>query len=79
MMEFKKHIHFDVDLETAIIGACLIEKDAYARIHGILEPEVFYSNGNKIVFESISKMWDEGQPIDILTVTSFIARKGIEQ
>lgn len=76
MMEFKKHIHYDVDLETAVIGACLLERDAYARIHGILDGDVFYSNGNKIIFESIVKMWDEGQPIDIFTVTSFIIRGG---
>lgn len=78
-MEFKKHIHYDIDLEAAVLGACLLEKTAYSRIHSILNPTVFYSTDHVKVFEYIRTMWEENQPIDILTVTSFVARKGVEE
>ncbi len=75
-MEFKQHIHYDNDLENAVLGAFLIEKTSYSRVHGSLDKEVFYTTGNAIVFDAIKTMWEEGHPIDILTVTSFIARQG---
>lgn len=77
-MEFKKHIHFDKDLENAVLGACLLEKSAFSRVHGILKKEVFYSSGNKIIFDCLETMWKENFAIDIFTVTSFAARKGHE-
>jgi len=77
-MELKKHIHFDKDLENAVLGACLLEKTAFSRIHGILKKEVFYSSGNQLVFDCMDTMWKENHPVDIFTVTSFAARRGNE-
>lgn len=79
MTEFKKHIHFDTDIEDAVLGACLLEKMAFSRVFGILKKPVFYREGNQIVWESMAKMWAENLPIDILTVISFIVRSGHEQ
>ncbi len=76
---FKAHVHYDKDLESAVLGACLIEKFGLARVKGILNPECFYSDGNRIVYETMVEMWEESFPIDALTVTSRIVRnKGIE-
>ena len=75
---FKAHVHYDKDLESAVLGACLIEKYALARIKGILTPDCFYSDGNRVVYETMLEMWEETFPIDTLTVVSRIMRnKGI--
>lgn len=73
---FKPYIHYDKELEGAVLGACLIDKHAFARIRGLVDRDCFYAEENKIVFETISEMWDNGFPIDILTVTSKIMRSG---
>lgn len=73
---FKPYIHYDKELEGAILGACLIEKHAFARIRGLLTAECFYAEENRIIFETISEMWEFGFPIDTLTVTSKIMRSG---
>jgi len=73
-MEFKKGIHYSFDLETAILGACLIEKEAFGRIYGMVEADYFYNSGHKQVFESLRKMYQEGVMIDIFTVADFIQR-----
>lgn len=73
-MEFKKGIHFSLELENAILGQCLLESGAFSRIYGVLEEEHFYNTANKIVFSSIKKMFQEGIMIDILTVIDFIQR-----
>jgi replicative DNA helicase len=78
-MQFKKHIHYDTDLENAILGACLIEKDAIGRVYGMIEKECFYSTGNAIVFETIVDMYKNGTMIDVLTVVNHLYKnKNIE-
>lgn len=79
VIEFKKHIHYDLDIEGAILGAFMIDKTAFARTHGILTADCFYSNDNRMVFENIFEMWDKGIMIDCLTVVNWMAKKKIEK
>lgn len=77
-MDFKELIHYDIAMECAILGACLIEKTAYGRIRGLLTPECFYLTSNKTIYKVISEMWDNNYPVDILTIAQYIVRdKGI--
>jgi replicative DNA helicase len=73
---FKEHVHFDKDIEGAVLGAFLLEKHAYARTRGILTADCFYISENKVVFDVITEMWEQSYPIDIFTVMSKIARSG---
>lgn len=73
-MNFKKDIHYSQHLEEAILGACLLEKEAFGRIYGNLETETFYFSGHQEVFSAMKKMYKEGLLIDILTVVDFIMR-----
>lgn len=72
---YENHIHYDIELESAILGACLIESNAFQRIKGLLEENHFYSDTNKMVFKSLKEMWETGLSIDLLTVNSFIYKK----
>src|SRR6187551_751348 len=71
---FEPHLHYDIDIESAILGSVLIDKHAFARVRGILTKECFYKDENQLVFDVISEMWEDGFPIDILTVISKICR-----
>lgn len=63
-----------LDLEEAILGAILLEKDAIDKISS-LRAEHFYSEVNKIIFETIYLMAFEGKPIDILTLVNELKAK----
>ena len=39
------------DIEEAVLGAILLEKEAFSEISTILEPESFYINAHQIIFE----------------------------
>jgi replicative DNA helicase len=71
-MEFKKGVHYSGDLEGAILGACLIEKEAFGRTFGLIEKEHFYYTGNKIVYTALAQMYNEGLMIDLITVFDYI-------
>lgn len=78
-MEIKKGIHYSPELENAVLGACLLEKDAIGRIYGLIEAEFFYSTSNQEVFRTLKLMYQEGVMIDLFTVSDFmVRRKGIE-
>jgi len=64
------------DLEEAVIGACLIEKDAFAQISDILKPNSFYDTKHRLIFTAISSLAGENKPVDILTVTDQLRRTG---
>ena len=57
------------DFEEVVIGACLIEQEAFGRIADILKPQSFYESKHRLIFEAIQSLSAENKPIDILTVT----------
>jgi replicative DNA helicase len=65
----------DTELEKIILGAILLDFNALKRVEGILTSEKFFDPRNGLVMESVLKLKNENQPIDILTVTQTL-RKG---
>ncbi len=57
-----------LELEEAVLGAIMIDKDAANSVFEVLKPEYFYSEINRIVFEAITSLYKEMKPVDILTV-----------
>lgn len=58
----------DTNLERAVIGALLLEKDAYTQVSEILKPESFYEKRHKLIFEAIRQLNVEERPVDLWTV-----------
>ncbi len=56
------------ELESYVLGALMIEKDAYMTVADLLRPESFYRDQNRMVFEAIRALASQDQPIDMLTV-----------
>jgi len=69
---YQKNYHYDTEIEEAVLGACLLESDAYPRISSILQKDHFYHNENQVLYEVLSEMWGNGEVIDILTVNYYI-------
>lgn len=59
----------DIELEEAILGALMLEKDAYTIVCDILTPDSFYEPRNSKIYEAISQLGLNQRPIDMLTVT----------
>jgi replicative DNA helicase len=65
-----------IDLEEAVLGAMMLEKNAVNDAIDILSPESFYKDSHQRIFEVIHDLFQESQPIDILTVTARLRQKG---
>lgn len=66
----------DTETEEVVLGACMLEKDAYMKICDILVPESFYDPVNKKIFEAITTLGQNQKPIDMITVTEQLRRDG---
>lgn len=65
-----------IDLEEVILGAMMLEKDAVTAVIDILKPEVFYKDAHQTIFKAIFDLFQESQPVDILTVTNKLRSMG---
>ncbi|MCK4464161.1 MAG: replicative DNA helicase, partial [Bacteroidales bacterium] len=69
-----------IDLEEAVLGAVMLEKDAVISVLDILKPESFYKEVHQKIFNAIVDLTSKEKPIDILTVTEELrARKKLEE
>lgn len=66
----------ELEFEKSVLGALLLEKDAYSLISDILTPESFYDSRNQKVYSAISKLHVAQHPVDILTVVEQLRTDG---
>ena len=59
-----------LDLEEAVLGAMMIDKKGVDDVIDILQPDAFYKEAHKHIFEAIVQLFTETQPIDLLTVSA---------
>ena len=65
-----------LEVEKAVLGALMIDKDAYAVVCETLRPESFYEPRNQMVYQAIMELSMAERPVDILTVTEQLAKDG---
>jgi replicative DNA helicase len=59
-----------LDLEEAVLGAMMIDKKGVDEVIDILQPDAFYKDAHKHIFEAIFQLFTDSQPIDLLTVSA---------
>jgi replicative DNA helicase len=64
------------ELEQAVLGALMLERNAVNEAIDILQPESFYVDAHKKIFDTILSLFRNDQPIDILTVTEELKKRG---
>lgn len=65
-----------IDLEEAVLGALMLEKDALSSVIDILKPDVFYKDNHQKIFQAIRLLFEKTSPVDILTVTAQLRSQG---
>ena len=64
------------ELEDSVLGALMVEKEAYGTVADLLRPEVFYKDQNRLVFEAIRELASKDQPIDLMTIAEKMREQG---
>lgn len=63
-----------IELEKAVLGAILLEKDAIDQVIDVLKPGCFYLEAHNLIFNAILNLYSQTQAIDLLTVTAELTK-----
>ena len=58
-----------VELEEAVLGALMLEKDSIIAVQEFITPEAFYTEEHRLIYKAIEELSMELKPIDLYTVT----------
>ncbi len=65
-----------LDLEEAVLGALMLEKNALTAVIEFLRPEHFYSEAHKLIYEAIVDLFKNSEPVDMRTVVNQLRKNG---
>jgi replicative DNA helicase len=63
------------DVEKAVLGAMLIEREAIPQAVEVLPPEAFYAAKHEKIYSAILSLFERGNPVDLVTLTEELKRR----
>jgi replicative DNA helicase len=67
----------DLEAETSVLGAILLDQAAITRVLDFLSPEDFYRENNAQIYRAALNLFREGEPIDNVTLASELEKLGV--
>ena len=65
-----------VPLEEVLLGALMIDKDAFPIVIDILRSDSFYTNAHRLIYKAMLGLFEKSHPIDLLTVKDALEKSG---
>ncbi len=65
----------NIEAEQAVLGCLLIDKDAIIRVADIIVSEDFYKDIHQMIYSAMLGVWDQREPIDILSIANKLEEK----
>lgn len=66
----------NIEAEKSLIGALLLDKEAINRVADLLDAGDFYNRAHQMIYEGIVKLYENREPIDLLTLSNILAASG---
>lgn len=64
-----------LEAEQAVIGAIFLEPEAFSTAAERLTPTDFYRTNHQIIFQAMLELFEKGEPIDLITVTTLLTNE----
>jgi replicative DNA helicase len=65
-----------VDVEMAVLGAMLLEKDAIAKVLAVLDDTAFYKPAHQSIYQAVIALFERSEPVDLITLIDELRRRG---
>ena len=75
----KENFHFSLELEKTVLGACMLELNAFGRLYKLIGEEMFYLPDHRVIFQAIGSLWASNEPTDIISVYLKLGKDGINE
>ncbi len=63
-------------LEEAVLGAIMLDRNAFSTVLEILRAESFYIDAHQMIYKAMQRLFERSQPIDLLTVMEELKKSG---
>jgi len=65
-----------IELEQAILGACLLEGEAIDQVVDLIQPEMFYAERHQVVWQALKGQAIQNKPTDIIGIVEALKQQG---
>ena len=65
-----------VEVEEAVLGALMLEREAFIGVADVLIEESFYKEEHRTIFKVIKELSMEDKPVDLLIITQELKNRG---
>ena len=73
----KRVLPHSIEAEQAVIGAMLMDKEAILTSSEIVSGDDFYQTAYGVIFEAIVEIYNEGKPVDLITLQTRLKEKDV--
>ena len=73
----KKILPHSIEAEQSVIGSMIMDRDAITTASEILISEDFYQNQYGVLFDAMVELYNEGQPVDLVTLQNRLKEKEV--
>ena len=73
----KRVMPHSVEAEQSVVGAMLMDKDAITTASEIVSGQDFYQSAYGVIFDSMVELFNEGKPVDLITLQERLKEKGV--
>ena len=73
----KRVLPHSVEAEHSVIGAMLMDQEAIIKASEIISGDDFYQHQYGIVFDAIVELYNDGKPVDLITLQNLLREKDV--
>jgi replicative DNA helicase len=73
-IENGRKIPYSYEIEAAVLGAALLEKEALSLIKDVLKPESFYIESHRLIYGAMLNLLEESGVPDLVSLTQFLRK-----
>ena len=66
-----------IEVEQAVLGAMMLEKEAIAKAIEKIDESYFYRDSHRLIYLALVELFDNHQAADLYTITEALKKKGI--
>lgn len=65
-----------VEAEQSLLGSLMLDKDAIIKVADLVKPGDFYKDAHNVVYETMLELYEQREPLDVLSVGNRLEEKG---
>lgn len=66
----------NLEAEQSVLGSLMLDKDAVIKIADLLKVGDFYKSDHNLIYETMLELYEEREPIDVLSLSNKLTEKG---